>query len=278
MRFAQHFFTSENVKATHSWTLARHNDTSSNVDDLARLLAELIMEHRCRGCLQYYKIWKQRLGGGAGLSGPATEALRAFIKPVFGLPENPDSVPRSHMEGYVAEYLWYFLSLDGLAGGNIARIEPPGFTATDPGGDGLIVHHNTSANLVFRLWEIKKCTGSSGVSLTVRNAYRQLDAKATEYLARYTAIGQEIADATLSAFYGQLVDLWIDAKPEAAAGVSVATSLVLCPNRCFTTFGKKFPRFTNPVRLRGMLTAIGDFSEFVNKVREYIWTGLSPQN
>ena len=278
MRFAQHFFTSENVKATHSWALARHNDTFSNVDDLARLLAELIMQHRCRGCPQYYRMWKQRLDGGESLSDPATEALSAFIKPVFGLPESPDSVPQAHMEGYVAEYLWYFLSLDGLAGGNIVRIEPPGFTATDPGGDGLIIHRHTSTDLMFRLWEIKKCTGRSSVSPTVRNAYRQLDAKATEYLARYTAIGQEIADTTLSDFYGQLVDLWIDAKPEAAAGVSVATSLTRCPNRCFTTFGKKFPRFTTPVRLRGILTAIGDFTEFVNKVKEYIWTGLLPQN
>ena len=278
MRFAQHFLTSDKVKATHSWTLAKHNNASLSVDDIARLLAELIMEHRCRGCPEYYRMWEQRLGGGAGLSSPATEALSAFIKPVFGLPENPDSVPRSHMEGYVAEYLWYFLSSDGLAGGNIVRIEPPGFTATDPGGDGLIIHRHTGANLMFRLWEIKKCTGSSRVSHTVGNAYRQLDAKATEYLARYTAIGQEIADTTLSDFYGQLVDLWIDAKPEAAAGVSVATSLALCPRRCFTTFGRKFPRFTTPVRLRGMLTAIGDFSEFVNKVREYIWTGLLPQN
>ena len=278
VRFAQHFFTSEKVEATHSWTLARHSDTSSNVDDLAHLLAELIMGHRCRGCPQYYRMWKQRLDGGKGLSSPAAEALSAFIKPVFGLPENPDSVDRDHMEGYVAEYLWYFLSLDGLAGGNIVRIEPPGFTATDPGGDGLIIHHHASANLMFRLWEIKKCTGDSKVSHTVGNAYRQLDAKATEYLARYTAIGQEIADTALSDFYGQLVDLWIDAKPEAAAGVSVATSLARCPNRCFTTFGKNFPRFTDPIRLRGMLTAIADFPKFANKVREYIWTGLLPQN
>ncbi len=274
MVLVQHFLTSVNVKATHSWALAKHNDKSSNVNDLARLLAELIMEHRCRGCPQYFGIWKQRLYGGKRPSGSAAEALRAFIKPVFGLRENPDSVPQDHVEGYVAEYLWYFLSKDGLAGENIVRIEPPGFTATDPGGDGLTIHQSTGTNLMFRLWEIKKCTSDSRVSYTVGNAYKQLDAKATEYLARYSAIGQEITEPTLSDFYGQLIELWIDAKPEAAAGVSVATSLVLCPKRCFTTFGERFPRFTKPVRLRGMLIAIGDFTKFVSEVRDYVWTGL----
>jgi len=274
MKLNNFFQASENVANTHSWTLTKHDMGSSDVDSLARILAELIMEHRCRGCPQYYELWKQRLGGGEGPSGSAADALRAFIEPVFGLPEKPDSVPRDHLEGYVAEYLWYFLSLEGFAGENVVRIEPPGFTATDPGGDGLIIHRYTSVDLMFRLWEIKKCTGGSKVSLTVGNAYRQLNAKATEYLARYTTIGQEIPDAKLADFYGQLIDLWIDARPEAAAGVSVTTSLALVPSRCFTTFGKRFPKFANPVRLRGMLTAIGDFPEFVNKVREYVWTGL----
>ena len=102
----------------------------------------------------------------------------------------------------------------------------------------------------------------------------RVNAKATEYLARYTTIGQEIPDAELADFYGQLIDLWIDARPEASAGVSVATCVTRVPTKCFTTFGKHFPKFTEPIRLRGMLTAIQDFPTFASKVREYIWKGL----
>jgi len=275
MKLSDYFLAMDNPASTHSWTLAKHNDIGNfTVEDLAKFLAELIMKHRCRGCPQKYHLWKQHLDGGEEPSGTAREALKAFIKPAFGLPEEPGSVQQDHLEGCVAEYLWYFLSLDGLSGQNIVRVEFQGFTVTDPGGDGLIIHGSTSTGLMFRLWEIKKCSGTSTISSTVGNAYKQLNARATKYLARYTAIGQEISDQRLADFYGQLIDLWIDATPEASAGVSVATCVTRIPARCFTAFGKHFPQFINPVRLRGMLTAIRDFSTFANKVREYVWKGL----
>jgi len=275
MKLSDYFLASENSASTHSWTLAKHDDTGDlSIEDLAKFLAELIMEHKCRGCPQKYNLWKQHLDGGAEPSGTAREALKAFIEPVFGLPENPDFVQQDHIEGHVAEYLWYFLSLEGLTGKNVVRVEPPGFAPTDPGGDGLIIHGSTNTVLMFRLWEIKKCSGTSTVSSAVGNAYKQLDARATKYLARYTAIGQEISNPRLADFYGQLVDLWIDARPEASAGVSIATCVTRIPARCFTTFGNRFPQFINPVRLRGMLTAIQEFPTFANKVREYVWKGL----
>lgn len=275
MKLSDYFLASENSASTHSWTLAKHDDTGDlSVEDLAKFLAELIMEHKCRGCPQKYNLWKQHLDGGAEPSGTAREALKAFIEPVFGLPENPDFVQQDHIEGHVAEYLWYFLSLEGLTGKNVVRVEPPGFAPTDPGGDGLIIHGSTNTVLMFRLWEIKKCSGTSTVSSAVGSAYKQLDARATKYLARYTAIGQEISNPRLADFYGQLVDLWIDAKPEASAGVSIATCVTRIPARCFTTFGNRFPQFINPVRLRGMLIAIQEFPTFANKVREYVWKGL----
>ncbi len=273
MALIDSFHQSENPTSTHSWILAKHQVTSLSVDGLAKFFAELIMEHRCRGCHQYYDQWKQHLDDGVVLPESVSEALKAFIEPVFGLPGNPE-IPQDHLEGYIAEYLWYFLSLEGLAGENAIRIEPPGFTPTDPGGDGLIIHKITDTELMFRLWEIKKCSGTSTVSSTVSTAYQQLSAKATKYLARYTAIGQEITDSELADFYGQLVDFWIDAKPEAAVGVSVAICVTRIPSRCFTTFGKRFPRLVDPIRLRGMLTAIQDFPTFANKVREYVWKGL----
>ncbi|MBA7632946.1 hypothetical protein ES703_40502 [subsurface metagenome] len=275
MKLIECFRASNNPASTHSWILAKLDNTGDvALEDLAKFLAELIIEHKCRGCPEKYHLWKQHLDGGEEPSGTAREALKAFIEPVFGLPENPDVISQDHLEGYVAEYLWYFLSLEGLTGESVVRIEPPGFTPTDPGGDGLVIHGSTSTVLMFRLWEIKKCGGTSTVSSTVRRAYNQLDKRATKYLARYTAIGQEISDQRLADFYGQLIDLWVDARPEASAGVSIATCVTRIPARCFTTFGKHFPQFTKPVRLRGMLTAIQDFPTFTVKVREYVWKGL----
>jgi len=174
MKLSDYFLASENSASTHSWILAKHDGTGDlSVEDLAKFLAELIMEHKCRGCPQKYNLWKQHLDGGAEPSGTAREALKAFIEPVFGLPENPDFVQQDHIEGHVAEYLWYFLSLEGLTGKNVVRVEPPGFAPTDPGGDGLIIHGSTNTVLMFRLWEIKKCSGASTVSSAVGNAYSQ---------------------------------------------------------------------------------------------------------
>lgn len=279
MRLSDFFQSSETVAETHSWTLSSHDPTTSPQDALARALAERIMEHQCRGCPHHYQAWKQRIDGGPPPSGASRKALiEAFIGPVFGLPENPDAVPLDHMEGFVSQLLWYFLYLESPPE-EIVRVEPPGFKVTDPGGDALAIHRMQGEYLMFRLWEIKKLTSdprssSSSVSSTVNDAYGQLNAQALEYLARYTAIGQELSEPELAEFYGQLVDLWLEARKEAAAGVSVATSLCHIPQRCFTTFGKHFPRFVDPVRLRGMLTAIGDFSAFTLRVREYIWKGL----
>ena len=278
MKLSDSFRSSEIVTKTHAWTLARHDETSSSQDVLAQALAERIMHRLCGGCLHHYRAWKQRTEGGPAPSGPSRKALvEGFIGPVFGIPENPDLVPLDHLESTVSQWLWYFLHEESPPE-EIVRVEPPGFKPTDPGGDALAIHRVQSDYLMFRLWEIKKFTGepesSTSVGSTVNNAYRQLNAKALEYLARYTAIGQEVSEPELVDFYGQLVDLWLQAGREAAAGISVATSLCHVPQQCFTTFAEHFPGFTDPVRLRGILTAVGDFSAFALRVREAVWRGL----
>jgi len=241
------------------------------IDSLAKLLADRIVEFRCKGCPHTYAAWKTRANGGTSTS--ARKAISAFIKPVFGLPECPDFVPIDHREGYVGEMLWYFLHQEVTTEG-IIHIEPPSFKATDPGADALVVHRMAEGYLMFRLWEMKKCTGTSHVSSTVSEAYSQLDTNALEYLARYTAIGQTTGDPDVEQLCAQLVDLWLDSSQEAAAGVSVATSSEKVPTTCFSTFGDRFPGFVQPVRLRGILTAIEDFPLFTGKVREFVWTGL----
>lgn len=280
IRFTDLFQSLETVAETHTWTLACHDPVSSSpANVLAQLLADKIMEHLCRGCPHHYQAWKQRSTGGPPLSDASRKALsEAFIGPIFGLPENPDTVPPAHLEGFMGQMVWYFLYLESPPE-EIIRIEPPGFKATDPGGDALAIHRVDGDYLMFRLWEIKKFAGdpdldSGSVSSTIGTAYTQLEANALEYLARYTAIGQELSDPILADFYGRLVDFWVEAEKEASIGVSVVTSLCHVPRQCFTTFGEHFPKLINPVRLRGMLTAIGDFSDFAAIVRSNIWTGL----
>ncbi len=259
---------------THFWSLACHDPAAVAVDTLAQELADMIVKHRCRGCPHHYSAWKNHKEGGPPLEESSRKALEAFLKPL-GLSSDPDSVPIEHLEGYISEMLWLFLEQE-CPSEEIVRIEPPGFKATDPGGDALVIHRVTDGYLMFRLWEMKKCTGDSPVSSTVNVAYGQLNDNALEYLARYTAIGQELQDVNpeLAEFYGKLMDLWIDAQPQAAAGVSVATSSKNVPGQCFTTFGQRFPKFIDPVRLKGMLAALDDFSDFSLRVRAEIWKGL----
>jgi hypothetical protein len=273
------FESSHRVSSTHSWILAEHDpEASSPRNALAAILASLIVKHRCRGCPQYYQAWKLHVDGGPEVAGSARKALEAFIGSVVGLPDRPDLVPIDHLEGFVSEMVWYFICQE-LPTEPIVRIEPPGFRPTDSGGDGLVIHRVPDEYLMFRLWEIKKFVKrdeevSTSVSSTVSRAYAQLDARATEYLARHTAIGQELPDPELAEFYSRLIEYWIDATPEAAAGVSVAISLDQIPRTCFSTFGRRFPRFVEPVRLRGLLTAIGDLSDFALQVRDQVWKGL----
>jgi hypothetical protein len=279
MRLSDFFQLTEKTAATHTWALLTHDpETVSPQDALAAALADRIMEDRCRGCPDYYSAWRLRGSGGPTPSGAAREALlRGFIGPVFGLPDDANAIAPAHLEGFVCQQLWYFLYLESPPE-ELVRIEPPGFKSTDPGGDSLAIHRVASGYLMFRLWEIKKFAGdprsTTSVSSTVSEAYGQLNSNALEYLARYTEVGQQMPNAELQAFYGQLCDLWVNAGRETSAGVAVATSLCHVPVECFTTFGQRFPKLVDPVRLRGMLTAIGDFSDFSIRVRDYVWKGI----
>lgn len=274
MRLSDFFQSSETGCRTHSWTLVGQDPAMASMDTLASALADKIIEHQCRGCPHLYFAWKQRIDGGPPPSGVSKAALNVFIEATFGLPSNPTPIPQDHLEGFVGQMLWYFLCLE-ISAEDVVRIESPGFKTTDPGGDGLVIHRTPAGHLMFRLREMKKFAQERGnVVSTVNVAYNQLNSRATEYLARYTATGQEISDVELADFYGQLVELWIDARPEASAGVSITTSSRHVSLQCFDAFGDHFPRFIDPIRLRGMLSAVEDFSLFCCKVRDFVWTGL----
>ena len=275
------FQLSETKEDTHSWTLASHNpEASTPQDPLPRVLADRVMQHQCSGCPHLYEAWKRGLEKGIAPAGSQRTALiEGFIEPFWGTPEEPNAIPIDNIEAFVAEMLWYFLCPE-VSIEEVVEIEPPHFKPTDPGGDGLVIHLVAEEYLMFRLWEIKKFVrrspeSTSSISSTVSTAYNQLDANAVEYLARYTTIGQENSEnPELRDFYGRLPELWIEESPQAAVGVSVATSLEHIPQRCFSTFGERFPAFVDPARLHAILAAIGNFARFSLEVREYVWKGL----
>lgn len=272
MTLGAFFKLHETSESTHTWTLVNYDPGTASIDDLAECLADKIMAFHLRGCPQHYNAWKQRLAGGSDLSSTTYDVISsAYVKPVFGLPGEP--IAADHLEGAVSQYLWYFLIRESSSEG-IIRVEHPGFSALDHGGDGMVIHRLSAGYLMFRLWEIKKNTGSSSVSSTINTAYEQLNSRAMEYLARYTAIGQELSDSELANFYSRLVDFWVEATQEAAAGVAVSLSADDVPTTCFTTFGNQFPSFVTPRRLKGMLSAIDDFTAFSEKVQRVVWRGL----
>jgi len=63
-----------------------------------------------------------------------------------------------HLEGFVAEHIWYLLTTENaLTYGVPVRVDGPDWSVTDSGGDGLAVYRSGGA-LVFRLWESKAHT------------------------------------------------------------------------------------------------------------------------
>lgn len=280
MTIRRYFDSVSHSNSTHNWIRNSHNPDSATVDALAQVFAEKVVEFRCRRCPQHFNSWKNKVENGTPLDDASKSALRAFLVPTFGDPDEKRDPDIEHLEGFVGEWLWYFLSTENPTETIVHQV-PPGFKSTDPGGDAFFIHRFIDNELFFRLWEMKKYAprkddSTQKLRTTVNRAYSQLNSKALEYLARITATEQELEDPELEEFVGRLVELWIDASRQAAAGVSIATSLnhVSQDSDCFNDFGNQFPRFTKPVRLLGMLTDIEDFSAFAIKVKDYIWKGL----
>ncbi len=240
--------------------------------EAARVLAWYIMALRCRGAEQHLSAWLDALAGHT-LDDPSKAAIRAFVKPGFGSPDSPS--PDDHLYATVAEHLWFVLHLEtaGHRGAEICHIEVPKLHITAPGGDGLVVHTNATG-LEFRLWELKKHTGRSPVSRTVRRAYGQLGDRGVEYLAEYTSLGPSLPTPELRELYGRLVDAWVGRTPEAGAGVGLGLPEGALPRKCFSSFPRHFPELSAPPRLEGALAAPGSFQDFARYVRRLLWTGL----
>ena len=245
----------------------------------AWLVAEEMMrarfgEGRLADDRRLFDLWK-RAATGAPLED--REALRSrfvpFVSTAFGTPDAPKHV--DHAEGLVAEYVWYLLTLQQVDEGRTLRwIEPPSFYVNEPGGDGLVTYQISGNVLVFRLWEIKKHTGSGPLSHIVAGAYKQLGENGSKYIAKFS-ISPPTHDAEVAALYSRLVDLWVDHAGQAGAGVAVGTSERHTPQRCFSTMHNHFPELDAGGQLEGLIAVVEDFSTFAVMVRGFVWNALS---
>lgn len=238
---------------------------------VAWMVADAIMRTRC-GNAPAYDQWRQAALAGRRLDGRDREKLEPFVSSVFGTPNKPGSV--DHVEGHVAEWLWYLLMSERAATDRqTVLLEPPKLYVTEPGPDGFVVYALDGQPMIFRLWELKKHVGKGEVSATVRDAYSQLRTEGRRYLAQLTGMH---ADKTgdLGELCGQLVDFWVDADDRAGAGVGVTSGKLPAPKRCFTTMGQQLKQFQQPGQLEGMLCAVQDYRALAIDVRRFVWSAL----
>lgn len=247
-----------------------HPSTESRRAAVA-IVADAAVRWQCRGAVQRYDAWRQAVEDGTRLSEDQSRKLVPFIRPAFGLPTR--ELPTDHLQGHVAEHVWYILAQENLPNDLTLRmIEGPSFSVTTPGGDGLAVYQRNDAVLVFRLWEIKKHESTMHLSRTVARAYTQLDKSADVYLAELTTLAGTY-EPEIAELYAALSDLWIDRDERAGAGVAVSTSDSHLPDRCFGTMHKSFPDF-GVEQMHGLVVSLGDFPAFASAVRDRVWSAL----
>lgn len=258
------------------WHTGRLAVASPDLDAAAWLVADEMMKGRCGAARRTYDLWRARATGGPPLTTTEREMVETFVEPSIGLPTDPTPRDPDHLQGAVAEYVWYLAARDWADEGRTIRyIEKPSLFATEAGGDGLVVYRlTTDGSLIFRLWEIKKYTGSGSISRVISNACAQLAARGKSYFAKYASLGEQLPDDELVNLYGELGERWITAHATAGAGVAVATSESKVPSKAFSQMHRHLPGLNRGAQLEGIVSGIGDFASFAEQVRRFLWTGL----
>ena len=235
------------------------------------LVATHIARVRCGGAPQYFDAWLARHGGGSPHPSDLLECLVALVaSESIGMP--PSGASDEHIEGFVAEHIWHLLILeDALIFGVPVRVDEPDWSVTDSGGDGLAIYRS-NGTLVFRLWESKAHTADGTVRDVVNGACRQVNSNALRYLARFSKVGQGLADPELQHFYGRLLELWRAAAREAGGGISVATASDATGD-CFGNY-PSYWAFAYDDQRQGLVVTIDDYAAFAKQVRQELWNGL----
>jgi hypothetical protein len=256
-------------EGTHQWTEARL--PSQHREVAAFRIALEVVRQRCGGAPRYFDPWFDRYLGGPAHDPDLLEVLKAFFSSEsIGTPSDPAS--DQHLQGFVAEHIWSLLVSEGaFAFGRPVRVEGPSWSVTDAGADGLAIYR--SGDLMFRLWESKAHGGDGEVREIVNGACRQVDSNALRYLARYSQIGQSLADPELQSFYGDLPELWKMAAASAGGGISVATGSP-APGDGFGNLRAYWSFEHEGNQRQGLLVVIEDYAQFAREVREHVWKGL----
>ena len=261
-----HFQRQDHEYEDYQWYLHEAGLSREEVRQVARSLVEAFLEHRCSD--ELVTAWKEkRSGDRSNHPEHIQEVLEVFIEKAFGLPPAGEE-PSDHVQGVVAEHLWYYLKAHSDA--EYAHLEPPDLDITSGGGDSISVQR-PEEDLEFRLWEIKKCTGDS-LRSTITNAYRQVEDNGPRYLAQMTTIKQEDDhNQELANFFSRLPELWCSNSPRSSVGISVAIPNSLTPDDCFDDFPDRFPNRSLP---EGVVKVVGDYEDFVQTVQKEAWKGL----
>ena len=244
-----------------------------DVEAAAWLVADELMRARFGKASHLYRLWHRGATTNRQPSSRTRKRIEPFVSTAFGLPTSPKT--QDHVEGLVAEHVWFHLATEMPGPGRTIRhSEHPSFHPTAPGGDGLVIYEIPGGTLIFRLWEVKKHASSRQISTTIKRAYNQLADNATAYLAQYVAL-PPANDQEVSTLFASLVDMWVDAEPQAGAGIAIGTSHARTPKkRCFTNMQNFFPDLDHGDQLEGLVAGIANFPAFACLVRDFIWNAL----
>lgn len=250
-----------------------HNNPSAEAA-MASELADYIMKVKLQSLLDFYNGWNQKRLFGTANTPTIQVALENIIGMCIGLSSNPKT--EDHRQGWVAEHLWYFLVNGSYPIGDVVRVFDVGISPTEPGGDGFVIHQNTTG-LYFRLWELKKIshTASTNVNQVISNATGQLNDKGTKYISKFVIENQNKGlSPAEEALLGQVINDWIDKKSTVGVGVSTISSRSQLQNPNFSPLVTTFPHISLAGNLEGRTIALENFDTFCDLVCRSLWNGI----
>ncbi|WP_059007845.1 hypothetical protein [Streptomyces specialis] len=238
----------------------------------AWIIADEIMLARTNLDTLAYRLWREAALDGEKLADEDRQHVLSYASPVF------EANDRTQVTGYIGEWLWYLSTRDLTPepGRSVEIIDPPSGTVTDSGPDGLVIHRleGSALGFVFRLWEVKKLTGTaSKPSDTIRGAWKQLNKNGARYLGQMAWGGRRLSPDT-EQFVSSLVRQWVSAQESSSGGVSLALNAADAPSTAFDRSHEHFTTHTHAGALQGLVVAVEELEDFADDVREYVWSAL----